>query len=125
LNKLLVQVLHHSPEVLGPDIKIANQPKVERQEGEEAYGGGLQHGDNVYGACAPLAYGIGSCHHVPHACTPAHHHSIIHSSMHLLLWWFMHLFDTYLAIDSGMHSPEQIIHPFGHAFIPLVVHALI
>ena len=45
--------------------------------------------------------------------------------MRSFLWWFMHLFDMYLALESGVHSPEQIIHPLGHALIHSVVHALI
>ncbi len=45
--------------------------------------------------------------------------------MRSFLWWFMHLFDVYLALESDLHSPEQIIHLVIHAFTPLVVHALI
>ncbi len=34
----------------------------------------------------------------------------------------MHLFDTYLALESRMHSPEQITHLVSHAFSPLLAH---
>ncbi|KAA6427915.1 MAG: hypothetical protein FRX49_02577 [Trebouxia sp. A1-2] len=61
LIKLLQQILLKSPEVLSPDIKVADQPKVKGQEGVEARGGGLKHRDNVYGAYAPLAYGREHC----------------------------------------------------------------
>lgn len=61
----------NKPEMLGANVKIADKPKIERQEGVEAGGWRLQHGDNVNGPGLAFANGMRSCHKVPHACTPA------------------------------------------------------
>lgn len=57
--------------MLGANVKIADKAKVEGQEGVEAGGWRLQHGDNVYRPGLAFADGVRSCHKVPHACTPA------------------------------------------------------
>ena len=57
--------------MLGADVKIADKAKVEGQEGVEAGGRRLQHGDNVYGPGLAFADCMRSRHAIPHACTPA------------------------------------------------------
>ena len=57
--------------MLGANVKIADKAEVQGEEGVEAGGWRLQHGDNVYGPGLAFADSMRCCHYVPHACTPA------------------------------------------------------
>ena len=57
--------------MLCANVKVADKAKIEGEEGVEAGGWRLQHGDNVYGPGLAFANSMCSCHYVPHACTPA------------------------------------------------------
>lgn len=59
------------PEMLGANVKIADEAKVEGEKGVEAGVRRLQHRHNIYGACLALADCMCRCHSVPHACTSA------------------------------------------------------
>ena len=55
--------------MLSANVQIADEAKVEGEEGEEAGGGELQHGGNVNAPAPALADGMRSCYHIPHPCT--------------------------------------------------------
>lgn len=57
--------------MLCANIQIADQAKIEGQEGKVGLGGGLQHRHDIDGLGAPFADGIGSCDYIPHAYTSA------------------------------------------------------
>ena len=96
--------------MLGANVKIADKAKIQGEEGVEAGGWRLQHGDNVYGPGLAFADSMRCCHYVPHACTPAT--SLSDAAMHSRAGGY---------VSQYVLLPPPLTAKVGHLFIVVVM----